>query len=748
MYRDISVSFNPIGGSWIFVIGAVAAVTALTLLAYQRRLKGSTGRWRWIALSLRLMALFLCMLAAMRPSVLFKEKKRQAASIVVLVDQSSSMLLNDEVSGQTRWDVAQQTIPKLKEFAGTLGKELDTRFFGFDSKLNELKESELGKLEKPKGRETALGAAMEEVHKRLQASSRRIAKMVVISDFTSNNGADPLETARRLKEQGVSIVTVGLGTENAAAAHKDVAVRNFATSPTAFVKNALEVKGTLVARGFANRELPVELYVEGQEAPVAKTTVKVPEGVETIPITGLRFTPQTSGEKRLTLKAKNQDGELVVSNNEMSTFVTILSGGLNVLFLQGSNHTWDYVYVGRSIGTSSAIQLEGVRIHHAAEGDKGELEDLEFTPGKYNVYVLCNLPASFLTTKQHRLLVEAVKQGAGFMMLGGHASFGSGGWAGTAIAEILPAEIHDGDDQIEPEGGIKVVPTPLGLDSILQVGATRAETQKIWEAMPPILGSNRFGDRKALASVLATSPAGDSEPLLMSLEVGKGRVIAYGGETWVWARKTEEGRLAFRKFWRQSIFYLAHKDDDSENQVKLTVEPRRVGVGEKFELVATARDSKSAPISDVAFECKVVREGPDQVTEPIPLYNQGDDWRYSRFATENIGQPANYTASVVARKNGQEIGKDSTRFLVYQDDRELENPSADLKLAREIAALTEEESVTPEKLVAHLKGIDRSTYTEYMSPTEVKVWDNWPFLLVFTALITLEWWLRKRNGWV
>ena len=37
---------------------------------------------------------------------------------------------------------------------------------------------------------------------------------------------------------------------------------------------------------------------------------------------------------------------------------------------------------------------------------------------------------------------------------------------------------------------------------------------------------------------------------------------------------------------------------------------------------------------------------------------------------------------MVASRNGQEVGRDSSRFLVYQDDRELENPSADLALAR------------------------------------------------------------------
>ena len=53
---------------------------------------------------------------------------------------------------------------------------------------------------------------------------------------------------------------------------------------------------------------------------------------------------------------------------------------------------------------------------------------------------------------------------------------------------------------------------------------------------------------------------------------------------------------------------------------------------------------------------------------------------------------------MIARRGGKEIGHDSARFLVYQDDRELENPSADLKLASEIAELTGGELVTPEKL--------------------------------------------------
>ncbi len=116
--------------------------------------------------------------------------------------------------------------------------------------------------------------------------------------------------------------------------------------------------------------------------------------------------------------------------------------------------------------------------------------------------------------------------------------------------------------------------------------------------------------------------------------------------------------------------------------------------------------------------------------------------------SKRSASPATTRSPPSPQRDGQEIGRDKARFLVYQDDRELENPSADLKLAREIAEITGGELVTPERLGSYLKGIDRSVYTEYLSPHEYKVWDNWPFLLIFTALLTLEWWLRKRHGWV
>ena len=116
----------------------------------------------------------------------------------------------------------------------------------------------------PKVARPTLAPPLLEAEKREAQNSKRIARMVVFSDFASNNGINPLVAARRLRDQQIPVVTVGLGSETAGAGSRDISVQDIATAPTVFVKNVLEVRGTLKARGFAGQPIEVELLVEGQ----------------------------------------------------------------------------------------------------------------------------------------------------------------------------------------------------------------------------------------------------------------------------------------------------------------------------------------------------------------------------------------------------------------------------------------------------------------------------------------------------
>ena len=251
--------------------------------------------------------------------------------------------------------------------------------------------------------------------------------------------------------------------------------------------------------------------------------------------------------------------------------------------------------------------------------------------------------------------------------------------------------------------------------------------------------------------MLAKARGGREVPLMVEMDnPGKGRALAFGGETWPWARSpSDEGRLAHAKFWRQTILWLAHKENQGESQVKLKLDARRVSIGQKLEMIASARDAKNEPITDAVYEITVTRLDaggkPEGKPEPIPNFPQGEDAKGAYFAS---GQPGEYLVTVQGTRAGKEIGADKARFMVYQDDRELENPAADLDLLKQIAMITGGEALKSEDLSRHFKTLNPEGAEYITHQIEHRIWDNWPFLLIFAALLTAEWALRKAKGWV
>lgn len=50
----------------------------------------------------------------------------------------------------------------------------------------------------------------------------------------------------------------------------------------------------------------------------------------------LSYTPKAPGEYKVTLLVESPEGELITSNNQRSTFVTVLKGGVKILYLAGA----------------------------------------------------------------------------------------------------------------------------------------------------------------------------------------------------------------------------------------------------------------------------------------------------------------------------------------------------------------------------------------------------------------------------
>ena len=244
---------------------------------------------------------------------------------------------------------------------------------------------------------------------------------------------------------------------------------------------------------------------EGYDQPVARAQVKVPADSEVVATPALRFTPQSAGEKLLTIRVAPREGELLASNNEFSTFVTVLPGGLDVLHLQGPGTIWEGKFVDpgpRRVPRDPEPAQGPPRPRH----DPASTTD--FAPGAHDVYVLGDVPADYLTPVQQQLLAQSVARGAGLIMLGGRDSFGDGGWGATPLADG-PADLHAARRRPDrarggPEG--RAEPARPSTATSSSSAGTPQETAALWEALPPIPGASRFGAPKPAAVVWALTP--------------------------------------------------------------------------------------------------------------------------------------------------------------------------------------------------------------------------------------------------
>ncbi len=272
------------------------------------------------------------------------------------------------------------------------------------------------------------------------------------------------------------------------------------------------------------------------------------------------------------------------------------------------------------------------------------------------------------------------------------------------------------------------------------------ENAQAWARLPALDGANRFRRLKLNATVLAESDGARPVDLLVSGGFGGGRVLAFAGDsTWHWPM---EGFAAeHKRFWRQMVLWLARKDVTTESNVWIKLDQRRFNPRSRIEFTVGANSAEGEPIADATYRVEIVL--PDGTRRPVRLTRRGEQLVGSTVETRAAGD---YTISVQADVGGNPLGDARARFLVAEQDLELDNAAADPNLLSSLARITEDvggEALNPEELPGLLKRLSEEPLElEIERQTKETYYDRWPFFLLFVALISAEWYLRKKWGLV
>jgi len=748
----MSVHFEPVWSLALTLLACVAMLSVLWL-AYPRRIRHLSAGWRRTLIGLRLAILVLICLLMLRPVAVFQSHDKSEAVLYVLTDSSRSMQTEDVPGGGTRRQALLKTLESAAPSLKAIASKAEIRFRDYADVLKSVDTPQ----NMADGTMTALGRILELTSEEIARG--RVPAVLMLGDgrqaASGTLDVDPVQVARLFGRQQRAIYSVGFGSTEAGSSSLDLALDDLDLSREVFQGNVLMIRVRLKAAGAQGQNVTLRVLQEnrtGKRDGESGTMEPVPLTQDTKSIVTLtpvesteermvqlQIAPDQLGDIKIAVEAQPLPGEVRKTNNRVETIIRVRRGGIRVAYFDTSRPEQKWI---REINDSSRIQVDFQRVLAGALAGRTKIPDKFFKPGNYDGYIIGDVPATAFTPEQLMGIVRACNQGAGLMMTGGHNNFGQGGYGRTPLESLFPIELPAENQQLnQPQ---KMMPSRDSLSHyVLQIAAPEQNRER-WGQLPPLPGANLLVPRNnSLAQILAVSDQGF--PMLIGHEVGPSRALAFAGDsTWLWC--TQGYMEEHNRFWRQVVFWLTRKETDDEQPVWITATPRDLTPGQPTELSFGVRDAQKNPIADATFDV-VVTDPKGKTHSLTPQVGTG----MSLADFEQTLESGDYWARVKASKNGSALGGIAvTRFHVNARDPELDNPTADFLMLREISHASGGEFLTPEQLQEKLAGWakDGLPGLSLERQQQLSLWDNWLMLLALVLLMSAEWALRKKSGLV
>ncbi|MBX9627086.1 MAG: hypothetical protein K2X82_25010 [Gemmataceae bacterium] len=724
------------------VAGLLVLLTVWTYLGHPQ----ATRRRVLLILALRLAALAVALVTALRPSVGVQDDPKVPSVLVIGVDRSESMTVKDAVGGEARADAVRRTLEKCQPVLDDLAanQNVNVVVYSFAGPDFSPEADRYDPKAPADGKRSDYGTYLNKGFDRWQAE-RFFRGHIVIGDGADNGTSFAAAAeAARWARAGCPVSTVVVGSPDTKSDARDVAVVALSCDPSpAPIKTEVVVTARVHAYGYAGTTARAEVWLNDE-----KYAEDVPLQKEADNEVKIRVkAPGTPGEVKVRFAIGREvngqleplPGEVTGLNNQSETYLTVTKEGVRVLVIDRLRD--ELTAVRDALRSEKRFDLYEVVRQTTLPPTPDERQWLDLDNQAYDVVIIGNVSYDQLTSADpalpDKLLDRVVNKGMGLMFLGGEAAYtnyppppAGDPKRDLVFADLLPVFATPGaiienvnPANKQPVKTYQTVPTGRGLqDYVMRVDKDDARAKQLWDELnaarrprPRITGLNRF-EKKPAAVVYAwatdadqainapAQPAGP--PLLVGHQVGvgdRGRVLAFGAfDTYLWKifgqPKANTGIEIHNRFWRQCVLWLAHQEEE-EGQVYARPEFRRLPVGGDQTIRVGLKSAAGGDDPNAELEVKVLPPGAapeDEAKAPRQTVLRDAKGAKVVFKPPTAGE---YTVVVTAPAKdaaGQPVvGADgqpqrlrgTARFLAYPDvSDEMLRVGADPKFLERVAS--------------------------------------------------------------
>jgi uncharacterized membrane protein len=739
------------------VVYLLAVLAVLVALYFARRTAISPALRAWwlflprVAVAAAVLAILL---NPVRESTRQLPPRRPRASC--LIDSSRSMALDRPV---TRLQAVKQVVYEAQ--ARLDGRDAaQLQLFHFGSRF-----SSVASL--PNLRATDQATRLGEPLQNLRNLSAGSTEAVIVFSDGQVQDADALDQViADYASSGIAVHVFPVGREGI---RGDVAIERLSIPRGVKAGDQVPVGVTLRSQGYQGTRVPLQVHsdVAGETEPLVELPVTLAGGSQSFDL----VVPADPRAGALRLSVPLQAEEAIASNNQVPFQLLARQRKIRVLYMEGTNYGGEYKFLEDALHDDPNIECVSMivddqyvnrprltRITDPYRGFPATRQELF----EYDVVICSDISRGAFTRDQLDWTAELVRdRGGGFVMIGGHTSFGAGGWDQTIWDQLIPIDMRGGQigRGVITQRFRVAVPASVQTHPIWRIAEDPLRNRQILDAMPAFNGTNLAQRVKPAATLLGQSAqrltmAGIS-PVFACQAYGRGRTFAMlPDSTTAWGHDFErywgEGdNRYFRQFWRNVVYWLTENSVSAQRRLVVKTDKLIYRPGESIELDAEAYDEQYQATTDYRLEARLL-DAPGFSPSVARLEPDGPGYRGMLEAAlpmpasdEETSTLTTAMIEVVATDADQEVARQEIPVQVLNDSDELLTPNPDADTLRHLADQTGGRVLrSAEGLVAALSGLETAPGRRavYRSPA----WDHPLVWLAMLGLVVGEWVLRRR----